>query len=132
MEDSNSQDQPGRDPDAVPDTVPAGWENAHGDADRAEEDTHTLAIPFVVCTSEGGPYDDDTFVAGVQVGEIIATLRTLKALDGAESGRFWAGKELRKQLDLVAMHYGYTLEAEEVDDPECESMWVWFTQSDPV
>lgn len=116
----------------VPDTVPDGWENAHGDDDRADEGTMVLAIPFVVCTSEGGPFDDEAFVAGVQVGEAMTTLRSLRALDAAESGRVWVDKRLRKQLDLVAMHYGYVAEVEEVDDPDCESMWVWFVQSDPV
>jgi hypothetical protein len=117
----------------VPDTVPDGWEHAHGDEDRADEGGMVLAIPFVVCTSEGGPFDDEAFVSGVQVGEVMATLRTLKALDAAGSGRFWVDKKLQKQLDLVAMHYGYDTDVEEVDGPEFEGMcWVSFAKSDPV
>lgn len=29
-----------------------------------EEQEYDLVMPFVVCQSQGGPYDDDAFVGG--------------------------------------------------------------------
>ena len=40
-----------------------------------------LLIPFVAVVSKGGPYPDEPFVAGVQVGKILGELgpRTIEA-----------------------------------------------------
>lgn len=40
----------------------------------SEEPELSLVMPFVVCTSEGGPYEDESFVAGWDLGTLDARL----------------------------------------------------------
>lgn len=59
-----------------------------------------VVMPFVACITEGGRYDDASFVAGFTCGQAWVELA---------KGRTWAGwvpVGLVKQLDLVAMYYG--------------------------
>lgn len=75
-----------------------------------DEDPGDLALvyPYVVCVTAGGPYDDDSFVAGAQCAEIDQLLG-LAATIGASSFHKVVFAELVPQLDLVAMHYGYVM-----------------------
>ena len=78
-------------------------------ADREPE--YELAMPFVLCASAGGPYDDDAFVAGWECCKIDHLL---------ENGRFAVTEETVRtdnlpQLDLIAMRYGFTMEVEHAD-----------------
>ena len=72
-----------------------------------EDHEFDLLIPFVCVTSVGGPFDDDSFVAGIEFERIAHTLNTLKSIDIT-----WYETNIRpallKQVDLVAMHYGWT------------------------
>lgn len=84
----------------------------------SEDDTHfsdgeksyDLVMPFVLCMSEGGPYEDDAFAAGWVCGEFDRELRP---------GSVW-GPTLERtvrtavlpQLDLIAMRYGYQMTSE--------------------
>lgn len=63
-----------------------------------------LIYPFVVCTSNGGPYDDEAFVAGVRFGVLM--YRMLRDDPIIQDSTF---TELLPQLDLAAMHSSYTL-----------------------
>lgn len=67
----------------------------------------SLVMPFIVCATNGGPYDDAAFVAGAR----FEVLRKQ-----AESGeliiRSYEPTQLVPQLDLVAMRYGYTMDVE--------------------
>jgi len=75
--------------------------------DQPDEHAMELAVPFIVCQSQGGPYDDDAFVAGFQCGEIDRALLTA-AVVGAETVRFpQVHRGILKQLDLIAMNRGY-------------------------
>jgi hypothetical protein len=71
----------------------------------------------VVCQSNGGPYEDEAFVAGFQAGEISQALRAAKA-----AGAFRLVRTVRtdvvKQLDLIAMDAGFTLRVTEVEETE--------------
>lgn len=59
---------------------------------------YELVIPFVVTDDNGGPYEANAFVAGVQYGCIHECLK---------QGKDWHGyvkTNLISQLDLLAMH----------------------------
>lgn len=69
----------------------------------------SLVLPFVACRSRGGPFDDESFVAGFQCGEIDRAL-SVAALTGAQRVRFpTVYASLLPQLDLVAMRHLYQL-----------------------
>ncbi len=86
--------------------------------DQPEEKTWGLAVPFVVCQSQGGPYDDAAFVAGFHAGQISQALKSAQAA-GASRLQFTVRTELVKQLDLIAMDRGFTLSVADVDETEC-------------
>jgi hypothetical protein len=69
------------------------------------EGGYTLAFPFVVCQSNGGPYDDEAFTAGCQFGN----LHQLAAL-GVPQIMSMVYPSLLQQIDLMAMFFGYRLE----------------------
>lgn len=76
----------------------------------AEDVAYELVMPFVCCTSEGGPYDDEAFVAGWECARIDSALARRPALYDAT-----VREALLAQLDLIAMRRGYTLDAEAYD-----------------
>ncbi|WP_030186093.1 hypothetical protein [Streptomyces capuensis] len=83
----------------------------------ADEDaTYELVMPFVLCQSNGGPYDDEAFAAGMACGQLWTELRVLQA-HGATPRPRYVQPEHVPQLDLIAMHYGYTLKPGTIDEP---------------
>lgn len=73
---------------------------------------HDLVMPFVVCRSNGGPYDDDGFCAGWHLGQIDTELAVVApailevtVLTGSVP-----------QLDLIAMRRGYAIDTQVSDD----------------
>lgn len=76
--------------------------------------THELVVPFVVVKSAGGPYDDDAYVAGYE----CAFAHQLIANDAEViySG-FVVHTANLPQIDLLAMHHGYTMHAADTEDP---------------
>ena len=83
--------------------------------DRPEEDGYSLVIPFVACHSQGGPYDDQSFVAGYQAGQLARSLAAA-AVVGATEVKATVNSDLVKQLDLIAMHHGFIAVAEASDE----------------
>jgi hypothetical protein len=83
----------------------------------AVEEEWGLVFPFVVCRSNGGPYDDEAFVAGYQAGQISKALAAAAAV-GADRCMFTVRTDLVPQLDLIAMHYGFSLEAKQIEETE--------------
>lgn len=75
-----------------------------GEEEPATE--YGLVYPFVVCRSAGGPYEDQSFVAGVQAGMATAALT---AISGAGGDGYHATvyPPLVAQLELIAMHHGF-------------------------
>jgi hypothetical protein len=73
---------------------------------------YEMAYPLVVCQSNGGPYDDDAFVAGAQLGQIVAELRERQP----PLYERYVDSALVPQIDLVAMHEGYAMQAEPWDE----------------
>jgi hypothetical protein len=75
-------------------------------SDDAEPPDYALVMPFVVCRSQGGPYDDDSFVAGYELGRLDAELPVLAALNFDSISR-QVPTPCVEQLDLIAMRHGY-------------------------
>jgi len=74
-----------------------------------------LSMPFVIVTSNGGPYDDAAFVAGATCGHLIAELEAVSQHGAVPRDRY-VRTEYLPQVDLIAMRYGYLLQLGEVDD----------------
>lgn len=79
--------------------------------DEHEEGQYGLIMPFVVCTSQGGPWDDQAFVAGVKLGVL---LRYMDSDEGEISD--YVHPDLVRQVDLAVMHFGYTMRSEPWDE----------------
>lgn len=80
----------------------------------SEREDHTLLMPFVVCLTQGGTYDDDAYVAGYECGIIDATLGQSQPV---MTERYVHSANM-PQLDLIAMRHGYTTQAEPWDEDE--------------
>lgn len=94
--------------------------------DEEEEEIHySLVIPFVVCKSQDGPYDDNAFVAGVRYGR-WAELLKLQPTQHAE----YEPNELVPQLDLLAMHHRYKITIEPWEDGNNEWSLVTMTRGE--
>lgn len=103
--------------------------------DQPEPEGLELVYPFVACKSQGGPYDDDAFVAGVQLGRIDASLQAAAAL-GLDRAEFMVYTTLAGQLELVGMARGFPVvtatKVGETADHPAMPQWtrVVFEQSD--
>lgn len=78
---------------------------------EAEGVEYGLVMPFVVCASKGGPYEDQAFVAGVQFGGLWTLAQA-----GLTPILAMVYKELIPQIDLLAMNFGYTLDTRDHDE----------------
>ena len=78
------------------------------------ESEYGLVMPFVVCASQGGPYDDRAFVAGWECGALDQVLAVLRPY-GATINR-WVKPELLPQLDLIAMKHSLVMTVGEMHE----------------
>lgn len=85
-----------------------------------DEAGYGLVYPFVCVASVGGPWDDQAFVAGARFGQIVAELKAKPRVYETT-----VEPDLVSQLDLLAMHEGYSLSHEEAVPGEWE--YVTFT-----
>lgn len=92
--------------------------------DQPEEVDWGPVMPFVVCASKGGPYDDDAFVAGYQAGQLDKALAAARTV-GATEVRGLALSALVPQLELIGMHHGFPYITADV--PEEHPTWVYVT-----
>jgi hypothetical protein len=78
---------------------------------------YELLMPFVVTKSHGGPWDDESFVAGWELGRLDAALGQAEGIDFTRSLTVTA--QIRTdgvpQAELIAMKHGFVLTAREVD-----------------
>jgi len=72
-------------------------------ADDAE-DEFELLMPLVVVRSKGGPFDDEAYTAGFEAGRLWELLGA-----GVEFESRAVRTANIRQLDLIAMHFGYAL-----------------------
>jgi hypothetical protein len=71
---------------------------------------YELVMPFVACASQGGPHEDQAFVAGYRLGQLDRDLE-VAALIGAPSLAIAVPPVDLPQVDLIAMRHGWTVEA---------------------
>jgi hypothetical protein len=89
----------------------------------ADEDAdYELVMPFVVVRSTGGPYDDEAYCAGMELGRLDRDLLTMCTwVDTFETLIRVANAP---HVDLVAMQYGWAMD----HDPEHDADgWVTVT-----
>src|SRR5262245_26701381 len=79
---------------------------------ETREDFPIAVMPFVLCRSGGGPYDDESFVSGWRLGAIDAVLAGPGIGALAEAIRI---NEL-VQADLLAMARGYAMSVDSASD----------------
>lgn len=84
-------------------------------AEEHGDPCYDLVMPFLAVRSKGGPYDDEAYVAGYEMGQLDALLEShhhpinTRAVQTANLA----------QVDLLAMQYGYTIRSTPYqDDPE--------------
>lgn len=81
------------------------------------EATYEPVLPFLPVVSRGGPYADEAYVAGYEMGQLEAALRLGDALGetrgvaGDLACTIHAAN--RAQADLLAMHHGYLMDDQE-------------------
>jgi hypothetical protein len=80
------------------------------------DDTYGFVTPFVLVQSNGGPFDDAAFVAGVTCGALFQELETCAALHALPHPRYLKPAIL-PQVDLIAMKHGFVLRRGEIDEP---------------
>jgi len=98
------------------------------DPDEPEGQEMHLVIPFIVCASHGGIYEDASYVAGVQTGKIDVMLQVAASVGASRVAiPFAVYTALVKQLELLGMHHGYPMMvAREVGEtPEYAAMPQW-------
>jgi len=78
-------------------------DHGHDDGDVDYE----LAVPFTVCASNGGPFEDGAYVAGYEMGLLAGEFNftTDPAIEQV------IRTDNVTQADLLAMHYGWKLES---------------------
>lgn len=78
-------------------------------SDEQHDHTWGLVMPFVVVESNGGPFNDHAFCAGVQFGVLMQRLSKTRPQEHEEQ----VCTEIVPQVDLLAMKEGYRLESSE-------------------
>lgn len=91
------------------------------------EEEYGLVYPFVVTSDNGGTYDPDAFVAGVQFGQIDQLMES-----GTPIFERYVASGIVPQLDLAAMHHGYSMTAEAWDEHPAEWTRVSLTRNSPA
>jgi len=86
----------------------------------SDDDEHgfELEMPFVTVTSQGGPHDDQSYVAGWEMGTLDALLISKPPF---YEGPIAAANE--PQADRIAMKHGYSAKFE----PTAFDEWVRMT-----
>lgn len=100
-------------------------ENEDENDDDEDEHSHVLVMPFVVCESKGGPFDDYSFVAGYVCGQLDAELGACSATPSgvpALPAPRYVQSEVVPQLDLIAMKHDYVLD---VGGADMSGEWTW-------
>lgn len=72
-------------------------------------------IPYVVGMKNGGPYDEESFYAGYQLGIIKLTLDSLLVLSITRTATVVPVK-LLPEIDIMAMALGWSIETEPLEN----------------
>jgi hypothetical protein len=88
---------------------------------------YELVMPFVAVASQGGKYDDESYVAGWEMGRLAAQLDLAKHMRlGLPHATIHP--ENVPQADLLAMRVGARMTVKdwpEETDPVAASEWAW-------
>lgn len=82
-----------------------------------------LVMPFVTVASKGGPYDDEAYVAGYEMGILD---HVLCHLPPSATHRVTIHEANRAQADLIAMRHGFVMHTH--GDPSLGWLDVGFTR----
>lgn len=95
------------------------------------EPAYELVMPFIACKSNGGIYDDESFVIGFMLGTIDVQLRTCAAFNLLWGAPAALPTGAVAQAELIAMkHHWYMHRLEPESMPgELSPGWEWVTFS---
>ncbi len=82
------------------------------DEEEVDGPSWDLVMPFVMVASKGGPFDDDSFVAGYRCGGIDALLSQPETVLYDTQAR----ADDLPQLDLIAMRRNFRIDSRPLDD----------------
>lgn len=82
----------------------------------SEETTYEPVMPFILVKSQGGPFDDGAFVAGMTCGALDQELTITAALHTLPRERYIDARFI-PQVDLIAMRHGYQIRLGNLDEP---------------
>jgi hypothetical protein len=77
----------------------------------AENSEFEPVMPFITVTSKGGPHDDQSYVAGYEMGQLDSRLAVM-ALYGDVGHTATLRTENLPQAELIAMKHGFTCDLE--------------------
>jgi hypothetical protein len=80
-----------------------------------EESEYGLVMPFILVKSNGGPFDDAAFVAGMTCGALYQELENCAPMQAVPRARYIQA-QLVPQIDLIAMKHGYQLRLGDYDE----------------
>jgi hypothetical protein len=72
-------------------------------------------MPFVLVQTQGGPFDDEAFVAGMTCGALDQELTVTAALHTLPRERYIDARVL-PQVDLIAMRHDYQIRLGDLDE----------------
>lgn len=73
-------------------------------------DDRELVMPFVAVATKGGPYDDEAYAAGYEMGRLDVTLERLAGANADPILITTIQADNREQADLIAMRHGFIAE----------------------
>lgn len=74
-------------------------------SDESPQPQYQLVMPFVTVASKGGPHDDDSYVAGWQMAELDALIKSVAGVGNVNG--ITVAEANRPQADLIAMNHGW-------------------------
>jgi hypothetical protein len=76
---------------------------------------YELVMPLVTVKSEGGPHDDESYVAGWEMGRLDTLLANLPASPIPATYHVTVKADNQPQADRIAMKHGYVAAFEDSD-----------------
>jgi hypothetical protein len=85
--------------------------------DETNDGGREILMPFLPVQSKGGPYDDNAYTAGWEMGQLWHVLEMSTVIGVMASMQdLTIHRANREQADLIAMHFGFVAEFTEYDD----------------
>ena len=86
----------------------------------SDEAEFGLLMPFVTTTSNGGPHDDESYVAGYEMGQLDARLAAA-AHHKLGCPEVVVQRKSLPQVELIAMRHGMVATEREMELAECDN-----------